>query len=197
MAAKHRGAATIEPCDINLILVKKYNIHVPTAGAGVPRLILHAEDLGTGTYSMKNGAGRESTGYSAHIQAAVQEKMKGAAPWHSQAPIPRVSPAAVSASMTTAAAAAAAAAAPPPAVAPAAPAAAGGGDAGVDAGDRASTAGEKFAAGTGAGAGAGGREGRSGRTTKRGRGEISGSGTGAEEKEKDTSMSPKRGGSRR
>jgi histone H3/H4 len=52
--AKHRGAAQIEPSDINIILVKKYNIHIPPAIAEVPRLVLHAEELGTGEFGNVN-----------------------------------------------------------------------------------------------------------------------------------------------
>jgi hypothetical protein len=55
LIAKHRNAAEIEACDINLILTKKYNINIPLAVSNVPRLILHKEKLGTGSDSMRNG----------------------------------------------------------------------------------------------------------------------------------------------
>ncbi len=114
LVAKHRGAPEIEAADINVVLVKKYHIHLPPAVADLPRLVLHKEQLGTGSNSMRNGAGAGTTGYTTatrNTQASILF-----APALAPAPQPRPGATAVaarvaaSAAVTAASAAAAAAA---------------------------------------------------------------------------------------
>ncbi len=89
--AKHRGAPEIEPADINLALVKKFNINLPAGIVDIPRLVLHKEKLGTGANSMKNGGGIGSTGYS-HQTRNTQASIYFAPALAPGSPEPRIPP---------------------------------------------------------------------------------------------------------
>ena len=60
--AKHRKSREIQAADLNLILVKKYNIRVPSAMVTAPRLLQHSEALGSGSGSMRHDPPKSASG---------------------------------------------------------------------------------------------------------------------------------------